>query len=271
MKTRIISGIVLVILLAIFGGLGGIPFRIGVCVISLIGLREFYRAFSEDFKTVHLIGYAFTLFYMIFLQQIINESNLFNVFSAIFLVVLLVYAVVGHKHNGIHDCMMTFFGFFYVTFLLSHLCLIREFTYGQYLIWIVFLCAWGCDTGAYCTGMLFGKHKLIPDLSPKKTIEGAIGGVIISTALCGIYGFVIENKFQLEYVNTVFMCLLIGFFGSILSQIGDLAASAMKRYSGVKDFGNLIPGHGGIIDRFDSIILTAPVAYYFMFLLIERF
>ncbi|MPN43894.1 Phosphatidate cytidylyltransferase [bioreactor metagenome] len=165
--------------------------------------------------------------------------------------------------------MVTFFGFFYVCFLISHIYLIREYTYGKFFVWLVFICAFGCDTGAYFSGMLFGKRKLIPELSPKKTVEGAVGGVITATVVAVVYGICIERYFKLENVNTTILCLITGIAGSVLSQIGDLAASSVKRFVNLKDYGNLIPGHGGILDRFDSVLLTAPVVYYIMLFLIE--
>ena len=116
--------------------------------------------------------------------------------------------------------------------------------------------------------MAFGKHKLIPQLSPKKTVEGAIGGVVVAVSICVVFGVVLEMKNQLEGVDTVLLCFITGFVGSIFSQIGDLAASAMKRYVGIKDFGKIMPGHGGVLDRFDSVLFAAPVVYYSMFYLI---
>ena len=162
-----------------------------------------------------------------------------------------------------------FFGFFYACFLLSHIYLVREYTYGKLLVWLAFIAAFGCDTGAYFAGITFGKHKLIPTLSPKKTIEGSIGGIVTATVLALLYGWWLQRSFTMDGVNILLLCGLTGFFGSFLAQIGDLAASAMKRLTGIKDFGKLIPGHGGVLDRFDSVILTAPAVYYIMLFLID--
>ena len=108
---------------------------------------------------------------------------------------------------------------------------------------------------AYFTGLAMGKHKLCPHLSPKKSVEGAVGGVIGSVILCLLFGHFFVPDFKA-------LCLIIGFFGSVVSQLGDLSASAFKRQMGIKDYGNLIPGHGGILDRFDSVLFTAPVVFY---------
>ena len=125
---------------------------------------------------------------------------------------------------------------------------------------MIFLAAWGTDTFAYCTGMLIGKHKMTPLLSPKKTIEGAIGG-LVGTALLGVlYGFLIANKLRLDF-NPMVIFPIVCVVGGVISMIGDLAASAIKRNFDIKDYGTLIPGHGGILDRFDSIIIVAPIVY----------
>ena len=121
------------------------------------------------------------------------------------------------------------------------------------MLWLVFLSAWGCDTCAYCTGVLIGKHKLAPVLSPKKSIEGAVGGVVGAALLGALFGALAEGDPGLYAV----ICGV----GAAASQIGDLAASAVKRQHDIKDYGTLIPGHGGILDRFDSVIVTAPMIY----------
>ena len=155
----------------------------------------------------------------------------------------------------------TLMGIFYTVFLSFHIVLIDQSPFSR-LIWLVFLAAFGTDIMAYFTGMAIGKHKLCPHLSPKKSIEGAVGGVIGSVILCVLFGHFFVPDFKV-------LCLIIGFFGSIVSQLGDLSASAFKRQMGIKDYGNLIPGHGGILDRFDSVIFTAPVIYFLSILMIE--
>lgn len=269
MLIRVISSLVCLPILIVLVVYGGIPLQIGILAASLIGMREFYKAFSSENNKIHLIGYIFAILFVAFMEKIINAQNIFNIFVSVFLLVILIYSVIFHNHTNIMEGMITFFGFFYVCFLISHIYLIREYTYGNVFIWLAFISAWGCDTGAYFTGVTIGKHKLIPTLSPKKTIEGSVGGIVVATGLAVIYGLLIQHYFTLEDVNIVLLCGMTGFVGSILSQIGDLAASAIKRYTGIKDFGKLIPGHGGIIDRFDSVLLTAPAVYYIMLFLIQ--
>ena len=122
---------------------------------------------------------------------------------------------------------------------------------------MVFLGAWICDTFAYFTGVLIGKHKLIPEISPKKTIEGSIGGIIFTIIGFIVYGLIMNSFFeaQLSYVYLAILGLAL----SVVSQVGDLIASAIKRQYSIKDFGNIFPGHGGVLDRFDSVMLSAPV------------
>ena len=147
-----------------------------------------------------------------------------------------------------------FFGMVYVAVMLSFIYLTRSLPDGKFLVWLIFLCSWGCDTCAYCVGMLIGKHKMAPVLSPKKSIEGAVGGVVGAALLGVIYAAATQGKMA-EYA-------LICAVGALISMVGDLAASAIKRNQNIKDYGKLIPGHGGILDRFDSVIITAPVIYY---------
>ena len=131
---------------------------------------------------------------------------------------------------------------------------------GAFLVWLVFICSWGCDTCAYCVGVTMGKHKLAPVLSPKKSIEGAVGGVVGAALLGAAYAALI-NRFAPGADANVLSYALICAVGGVISQVGDLAASAIKRNHDIKDYGKLIPGHGGILDRFDSVIITAPIIF----------
>ena len=153
----------------------------------------------------------------------------------------------------------TFMGVFYIAVSFTCITLLRE--NGKYLYLFVFIGPWVSDTFAYIFGRLLGKHKLIPEISPKKTIEGSIAGIIFSAAAFALYGFIINRYFD-SSANTSYLLLVIsGALVSVISQLGDLSASAVKRRFGVKDYGFIFPGHGGVMDRFDSVIMTAPILY----------
>lgn len=141
---------------------------------------------------------------------------------------------------------------------------IREMENGKFLIWYVFISSWLTDVFAYCTGKTIGKHHFT-DISPNKTIEGCIGGTVGST-LCMILYTVLLNNFAGAEIN-IALITITGIILSIIGQIGDLSASSIKRYAGIKDFSDLIPGHGGMVDRVDSVIFIAPFAYFlFLFM-----
>ena len=181
------------------------------------------------------------------------------------LVVLMVVYVFAYPTYRSEHVMLVYFGLFYVAMMLSYVYLTRMLSGGVYLVWLIFACSWGCDTSAYCVGMTLGKHKLAPVLSPKKSVEGAIGGVL-GAALIGVLYALAINKFTSTAIN-VWYYAAISAVGAIISQVGDLAASGIKRNHDIKDYGRLIPGHGGILDRFDSVIFTAPIIYYMALIL----
>lgn len=183
-----------------------------------------------------------------------------------FLMVLMgVYVVTFPKYKT-DEITAPFFGLVYVALMLSFLYQTRmvpiEGKNTPIVYFLIFICSWGCDTCAYAVGMLIGKHKMAPILSPKKSIEGGIGGIVGAALLGAIYGMI----FDLDIRGCVILCAA----GGAVSQIGDLAASAIKRNHNIKDYGHLIPGHGGILDRFDSVIFTAPIIYALTLLVFSR-
>lgn len=177
------------------------------------------------------------------------------------LIVLLAVYVFSYPKYHADQVMAAFFGVIYVSVLLSYIYLTRNLKGGAFLVWLIFLCSWGCDTCAYCVGILIGKHKMAPVLSPKKSIEGAVGGVA-GAALLGLIYALAAGKFFPEFDHSPAVYALICAVGALISMVGDLAASGIKRNHNIKDYGKLIPGHGGILDRFDSVIFTAPVIYF---------
>jgi phosphatidate cytidylyltransferase len=165
------------------------------------------------------------------------------------------------EKRSLEDGAFTITGIVYIIFFSHHVVLVDRLDGFSIMVWLIFLTAFGTDVFAYFTGYLIGKHKLCPGISPKKTIEGAIGGTIGSIIICGVFGYFLANEYFIH-------CLIIGALGSVISQFGDLTASVFKRKMGIKDYGNLIPGHGGILDRFDSVLFTAPLVYYYIVIVI---
>ena len=254
-KTRLISGIVLVIiaLATIISGSWILFFTL--LAVSLIGMRELYKVMkvSDEHVTVlELVGYLGAVLYYIAMKA--DFGNYGTMAIIISMILILFVYVFGYPKYHAEQVMAAFFGVVYVAVMLSFIYLTRILPDGKFLVWLIFLCSWGCDTCAYCVGMLIGKHKMAPVLSPKKSIEGAVGGVAGAALLGVIYAAATQGKMA-EYA-------LICAVGALISMVGDLAASAIKRNQNIKDYGKLIPGHGGILDRFDSVIITAPVIYY---------
>ena len=178
--------------------------------------------------------------------------------------------VVKYPKYSANQLFSTIFGIFYIPVMISFIFKTREnIAFGQWLAWMVYVSSWGSDTCAYAVGRLFGRHKLAPNLSPKKSIEGSVGGIIGSALIGVIFGLIMSN-FTGKSENLIIIFAVIGGLGSVISQIGDLAASGIKRNYDIKDYGHLIPGHGGILDRYDSIIITAPIVYFLSLYLVGR-
>lgn len=257
-KERLLSGIVLVILAigAIYSG--GVLLLLAVGLLSLIGQYELYRVLKLEKCTLGYAGYLATIAYEITLYMC-KAVNM-EIFLLAFLLVCMSLYVIGYPKYEFKQVAMTVTGFFYVTVCLSCLYQVRMMENGVWLVWIIFIAAWGSDTCAYCVGKLAGKHKLPSPLSPKKTIEGCAGGVLGAALIAFIYANVCKKNLIIG-ANPVLIFTLLGGLGGVCSQIGDLAASAIKRNYDIKDYGKLIPGHGGVMDRFDSILFTAPLSY----------
>lgn len=255
MKTRIISGIIGISLLLFIVILGGNTLNVAILCISIIGLYEFHKAVRkiDGINPVSSLNYIFAI--SIFLTNYIKNMPIdFVVFIYI---VLVLSSLVFKNKNTFKDATATLFGGLYIPFFFSHIYLLN----GSIYIWIVFIAAFATDTFAYFSGVLLGKHKLCPTISPKKTIEGSIGGIIgclIAIIIFCLY-FKIDNILRISILSIVL---------SIMSQVGDLTASKIKRTANIKDYGDLMPGHGGVLDRFDSILFTAPIVYYYMTYLI---
>jgi len=276
MKQRVISGVIIAVLIIALGLLGGTFLAIPIMLCSMIGYAELGRAvgFLQKEQKVNLMtGLALGITVVYYVGLIILEtrwgsdprtmvyaSDFFTmvILIAAFLALMIAYVMTFPAYRS-EQVMAAFFSFIYVPVLMSFIYRSRILPYGIYLYALIFICSSVCDTCALAAGMMFGKHKMAPVLSPKKTIEGAIGGVTGSAICSVILSFVLKAANPDAVFHVQF--LIIGICGALISMIGDLAASAIKRNHDIKDYGNLIPGHGGIMDRFDSIIFTAPLIY----------
>lgn len=285
MKIRVISSVVALILLAAIMFLGREAIGIAVFILAAIGIHEFYGAMEKGgYKPVRIIGYlsCLALLYLTFRDRISLGGFTFHFIPfkglafLIFLMLLAVFCVMVFQHGKytIPDMAVTMLGVFYVVFLFSFIILVRNMgDRGDLYIWLVFAGAWATDTAAYLTGVSIGRTKILPEVSPKKSLEGSIGGVVGCVAVMTALGIYL-NTLGIYYQNgvsgiPVYHYIILGILCGCISQVGDWAASAIKRYTGIKDYGRLMPGHGGVLDRFDSILLTAPVVYFYLSLFLS--
>ncbi|WP_029231503.1 phosphatidate cytidylyltransferase [Butyrivibrio sp. VCB2006] len=264
MKTRVISGIIIGVVLAVVLLSGGYVLAATLLAVSFVSFFELTRATGvhlqgQKCNGLELCGYISIIVH--YVQMILVRDYRYYIFSIMFaFFLIMVCYVVNFPKFTATMAITTFFCFVYAPVNMSFVYLLRIRPFGQYLAWIPFI-AWVCDTCAYFSGRAFGKHKLAPKLSPKKTIEGAIGGVVGSVIVGIIMGYIIYNREALD-VSVIIAFAVITFAGSIIAQLGDLLASGIKRDHDIKDYGKLIPGHGGIMDRFDSVIFVIPCIYF---------
>ena len=272
MKTRIISGFIMAPLLVVLY-FGGIWLWLAAFVIAVMGVNEFCRGWNNmDVHPSRIICIIMTclLFLPGLVLQIIQISGAatgspnYNYYEHISLWVfaaVVASMIYGWKINerGPYDAVTTITTLVYIPLFTFHMVLI-DMTDYRLFIWIVVIAAFGQDICAYFTGYFLGRHKMSPNLSPKKTIEGAVGGLLGSSLLSMAFGLVFMKNSGLDNIGLI--CFVLGLVGGAAGMAGDLTASMFKRKMGIKDYGTLIPGHGGIMDRFDSVIFVAPVIYY---------
>ena len=240
--------------------IGGDVLKYGVLILSLMGMYEFYKVLKgKNVNALSLFGYLLCITYYVTLGNTLNTDFIFYLINAAFLLLLCV-PIFNTKYNFI-DITATLLGFLYVAVFFSFIILVNRKVNGQYFVWIIFISSWLCDTAAYYVGKTFGKNKLCPKVSPKKTIEGSIGGLMGSILSCTLFGIYLSSiGIKVLLIHYIIMGILCGVF----SQFGDLVASSIKRWAGVKDYSSLIPGHGGILDRFDSILFSSVTVYYYL-------
>lgn len=261
--TRLISGIVLLAAAAAFFVVGDIWLVIALGILSLIGVFELFRIFGMNKHPMAIVTYVATV---CFYAMLIDYPFYFNLYEhgimpIITVLALLVVYVIRYPKDRINQVAKSIFVFIYVPVMMNFIYLIRTCSMGEWLVWLVLIGSWGADTCAYCVGKLIGKHHFT-ELSPKKTIEGCIGGVVGAALIAfGYAWFVPAEMGEYFMLNPKIMLPIVAAVSALVSQIGDLSASAIKRNYDKKDYGKLIPGHGGILDRFDSVIFVAPFVY----------
>lgn len=260
MKTRVAFGVVgaLFVILALFV-FPPIVAQVCMMALSVVAAQEFTAAIAGKENRL-LQGAAMILALGMSWASARNSYDPYFTRAMLLSGVIVLFAILLRKHDtmGFPELAGAYFGGIIIPYLL--MSLIRMFTMtdadGKLYILIPLLAAWGSDTFALFAGMAFGKHKLAPVISPKKTIEGSIGGVLGAIVLLVIYGAAVDALTETHL--SILLCVAIGLFGAILGQVGDLSFSIVKRKSGIKDYGKIFPGHGGVLDRFDSVIFVAP-------------
>lgn len=254
-------GAVCLIPVIIFLFIGGNYLKYFLMVLSLIGLKELYAVLHEkDYHVFSYVGFIFTIIYYIS----IGYKTEFTLFLIIIMMVVCLSVPVFDLKRNFVEASLTIFGFLYVPVMFSLISKIEMFQNGRFLVWLVFLCSWGNDTFGYYVGKtfktFFKKHQLCPNVSPNKSIEGAVGGVLGSTLFCSLFGLYLNS---ININIAIYHFVIIGFAGAFFAIIGDLCASIIKRYLKIKDYSNLIPGHGGILDRFDSTLFVAVAVFFY--------
>ncbi|MCL2518293.1 MAG: phosphatidate cytidylyltransferase, partial [Oscillospiraceae bacterium] len=223
-------------------------------LLDCLGLKKQFH--------ISIPSYFLSIFVPLLARHIHDKNLLFKILFFmffIFMFYLMVVAVSSKRNISLNDIAVAYMAIIYIIFSFTSIILLRDSNYGEYVFLLVFISAWMTDTGAFLIGIKFGRHKLIKEVSPKKTIEGAVGGIVVCILSFCVYGFIIGWIF--EATPKYLPLIIVAFVMSIISVCGDLIASLIKRNYNIKDFGGVFPGHGGVLDRFDSIIATAPFLY----------
>ena len=261
--TSALLGFPLVVILLVFGNKYIVDI---VCaIVASMSLHEYFNALKNKANPVIWMGYvASALIAFIHIFPLEYAITIVSVLIPSAIALMFLQIILTNMKTNIKDVAITFFAICYIPLFLMFIPLVHGFENGKFLIWYIFICAWGTDIFAYIIGKWFGKHKF-SKISPNKTIEGCIGGIFGAVILSVLLTFLFNNVFLMNYSYTT--TIIIGIILSIIGQIGDFSASSIKRYAEIKDFSNLIPGHGGMLDRIDSVIFIAPFAYMLLRLL----
>lgn len=298
LKVRVISGICFTLFMMGIVWLGGPVLAVCLCVISIMGYLELTKATGvrhthdtpkegeaneatkqkkDQITGFEIVTSIFIVLYFLLIYLFQNATYYLVLFALLLVGHMLIYVFRFPKYEA-HQVMFSYFSFLYGPVMLSFILMTRllsnqldteAYNIGFFAVWMILISAWGSDTCAYFAGVALGKHKIAPILSPKKTVEGCIGGILGSSFFGYLYGNILVNNGIIPTEN-IWIFVALGLFGSVAGQIGDLAASAIKRNYKIKDYGKCIPGHGGVMDRFDSVIFTSPLIYTLVVIFILR-
>jgi phosphatidate cytidylyltransferase len=255
---RVVSGLIGAPILAGLIWLGYWPFAAAVFILALVALFEYYAPWPN--KNIYPVTWLGVLFGMTFPVLVAaGLQQLIMVFMAALVASVLIWQIFSARRSRAGmDAGVTVLGSLYAGLFPSFLILTYSLPSGKHIIMSAVVCVWACDVAAYFLGKAIGKHKLAPEISPKKTIEGAIAGAVAAVSAGAIFAAVGWLTWPKGIV--------LGITVAVLAQLGDLVASMLKREVGIKDFGRIIPGHGGVLDRFDGLFFTAPFIYFLFYL-----
>lgn len=259
MGKRILTSVIGLPLLIGLLYLGGI-YRFACCaILAGVAMYEYAQAFNHklDNKIPLIFFLCLGLLIMVFMK--LDYASVLPLLAVEFIAIFCMEVFLGKA--DVYRGMVMVMGLLYIPVMFGYLLLFDTVSSGIYYMWMVFVIAFSTDTSAYFVGRALGKRKLAPKISPKKTIAGAIGGVVFAAIAMIIYGVIMSKGF--DFKLPIYAYVLLGIVGSIAGQCGDLMASMIKRKMEIKDFGKCLPGHGGIMDRFDSIVFIIPVVYIF--------
>ena len=266
--TRTIAGFVMTLILGIAFIIRNIyVVDVVIALLALISLNEYYNATSKISNPIKWVGYLGCL--LIALCHVIPEEYRLTALLLMIptsMLLMFLQVIITNMKTTFKDAAYTFFGIIYVVFFLYFLTLLYGKDYGYINIWLILIASWGTDVGAYLIGKPFGKHKF-SKISPKKSIEGCIAGIIFAVLVNVAFISIINQVLGLNY-NVLIIAAITAVL-SILSQVGDFIASSIKRFVDIKDYSNLIPGHGGMLDRVDSLLFIAPFAFFLIEFLVK--
>ncbi|MBQ7384351.1 MAG: phosphatidate cytidylyltransferase [Clostridia bacterium] len=260
MKTRIITSVVAVcVLLPVLYFSNTVVICVALAAVTVISLAEMLKCIGANKLYISAPLYALGVacpFLVRYMENLYHFATIAFICGALYLMYLFTLAITSHGKIKFSDAATIFTVSLYIIAALNAILYIRDFgENGKYIYLLIFLGAWITDIFAYFTGVFFGKHKLIPDVSPKKTVEGSIGGTVFCSISFVVLGIVTDAFFGTD-ANLIFLAIG-GVIAAVIAQIGDLIMSVIKRHYGIKDYGKLFPGHGGMLDRFDSILAVS--------------